>query len=291
MFEGKDLSTNQSINPPQIFSVDFDNVKKQTYIESNIGYKNCNDLTGFERRESFIDARDIEQGGNLVDRGKVKLAETPQINSFECEVDARDYKKDWNLGDMVTTVNKKWQLVMHNRVTEVMETWESDGYKVEPTFGVPLPLPGDKIKQITDEPLTELIEGPEGEQGPQGPPGYSVQYQWDDTKLGVKREDEATYIYVDLKGPKGDIGPKGDKGMQGNKGDKGDQGPKGDTGDRGPQGIQGLKGDAGERGPQGIQGPKGDTGAQGPPGKDGTQIYTQSTPPTAKTGEVWVQLL
>nr|DAM13487.1 MAG TPA: hypothetical protein [Caudoviricetes sp.] len=304
VFEGKDLSANQNINPPQIFSIDYDNVKKQNYVDSNIGYKNCgyvagqgegenreivllnNELSGFERRETFVDARDIDEGGNLADRGKVKLSETPQINAFECEVEARDYKKTWNLGDIVTTLNKKWKMIMHNRVTEVQETWEPDGYKVEPTFGTPLPMPGEKIKQITDAPLTELVEGPQGETGPQGPPGYSIQYDWSGTELGVKREDEASYIYTDLQGPQGPIGPKGDKGDQGEVGPMGPQGLQGIQGETGPQGpigpdgrsiefvwngtelgvrlegdttyqyvnLKGDKGDVGERGPQGIQG-------------------------------------
>lgn len=284
VFQGKDLSTNQSINPPQIFSIDFDNVKRQNYIDSNVGYKNCGyvagqgegenreivllntELGGFDRRETFIDARDIEKGGNLADRGKVKLSETEKINAFECEVEARDYKKTWNLGDIVTTVNKKWKLIMHNSVKEVQETWEPNGYKVEPTFGNPIPLPGEKIKQITDTPLTELIEGPQGDQGPQGPPGYSINYNWNGTELGIKREDETTYNYTNLKGPKGDIGPKGDPGYTPIKGIDYFDGAKGEKGDTGPQGVKGLKGD---QGIQGIQGPKGNTGPIGPQGEIG----------------------
>lgn len=239
VLDGKDLSTEQSINPPQVFSVDYDNIRKQNYLESNIGYKNMayvagqgeganreiellnNTLSGFDRRETFIDARDIEEGGNLTDRGKVKLAETPEITTFECEVDSSDYKKTWNLGDIVTTINKKLKLIMHNRVTEVKEVWEQSGYKVEPTFGTTIPTIGEKIKQTQDTPLQESVQGPSGEKGERGPQGYSVQYLWSGTKLGIKREDETSYSYVDLKGTKGDIGPKGEQGIQGLKGDIG----------------------------------------------------------------------
>lgn len=170
VLEGKDLSTEQNINPPQIFSVDYDNIRKQNYLESSIGYKNCgyvagqgegenreiqvlnNTLAGFDRRETFIDARDIEQGGNLADRGKIKLAETPEISNFECEVDSYGYKMTWNLGDIVTTLNKKMKLIMHNRVTEIREVWEQSGYKVEPTFGTSIPTIGEKIRQSADMP-------------------------------------------------------------------------------------------------------------------------------------------
>ncbi|WP_346935302.1 hypothetical protein [Clostridium sp.] len=289
VLEGKNLSAEQSINPPQIFSVDYDNVRKQNYIESNIGYKNCgyvagqgegenreiqtlnNDLIGFDRREIFIDARDISEGGNLVDRAKVKLSETPQVSSFECEVEPKDYKSNWNLGDIVTTVNKKMKLIIHNRVTEVREVWERSGYKVEPTFGTSIPTVGEKIKQTTDTPLQESVQGADGPQGERGPQGYSINYLWNGTSLGVKREDEGSYIYTELRGPQGIQGPKGEQGVQGLKGDKGDQG------------IQGTKGDIGPIGPQGLIGPKGDTGSQGIQGVKGNDGIT----PTIGTNGNW----
>lgn len=45
-----------------------------------------------------------------------------------------------------------------------------------------------------------------------GDTGIGLQYNWQGTQLGIKREDEEQYSYVDLKGPKGD---KGDQGPQG----------------------------------------------------------------------------
>ena len=168
VLEGKDLSYGQSDNPPYIFSADYDNILKQDYVESNIGYKNVgyvagqgegvdrqieiisNELTGFDRRETFIDARDIEKGASLIDRGKMKLSETRQVQSFECEVDTNEYKNSWNLGDVVTTLNKKLSLRIDNRIVEIREIYESNGVKVEPTLGNPMPTLGDKIKQMTD---------------------------------------------------------------------------------------------------------------------------------------------
>jgi hypothetical protein len=77
-----------------------------------------------------------------------------------------------------------------------------------------------------------------------------LDYQWQGTSLGIKREDETTYIYSDLQGPQGEEGPMGPQGP------KGDTGPQGEVGPIGPQGIQG------ERGLQGIR------GIQGPDGKN-----------------------
>jgi len=45
--------------------------------------------------------------------------------------------------------------------------------------------------------------------GEQGIPGYNLEYTWDGTSLGVKREDEIDYTYVDLKGETGDQGLQG----------------------------------------------------------------------------------
>ncbi|WP_051931885.1 hypothetical protein [Clostridium sp. KNHs214] len=338
VLEGKNLSTEQSINPPQIFSVDYDNIRKRNYLDSNIGYKNMayvagqgegkdreiqplnNTLSGFDRRETFIDARDIEEGGNLVDRGKIKLAETPQIASFECEVDPVAYRVNWNLGDIVTTLDKKLGLIKHNRVTEVKEIWE-DSYKIEPTFGTTIPTLGEKIKQTQDTPLQESVQGPPGEAGTpgdRGPQGYSVQYLWNGTKLGVKREDESTYIFADLKGDRGDIGPKGEQGIPGIKGDAGPQGLRGATGPKGDNGItptigvngnwflgstdtgkpsrgqQGPKGDTGLTGPRGLQGPqglKGDIGPQGVQGIQGPRGEQGIQGPPGKDGKDGTQII
>ena len=271
--EGKNLSYNQNSNPPTIFSKKYDNIIKRNYVESNIGYKNVgyiagqgegenreleilnNNIFGIERREIFIDARDIQEGESLslADRGKVKLDENKQVKSFECDVNARDYRKTWDLGDIVTIKDDELNVVENHRVVEVKEVYEVGGFKVEPTFGNSINTITEKIKQQNDNPIAENSVGATGEQGPQGPQGYSLEYNWNGTSLGIKREDEASYKYANLQGPQG---PKGDIGMQG---PQGIQGPKGDKGDQGIQGIQGPKGDKGDQGPQGIQGPVGST--------------------------------
>lgn len=170
VLEGQNLSYGQAENPPYIFSLDYDNIKKQNYIESDIGYKNVgyvagqgegsdraieilgNERSGFDRREVFIDARDIDENGSLTDRGRVKLSELQQIQSFECEVDTKDYKAIWNLGDIITTIDKKRGLRADNRISEIREVYENSEIKVEPTFGTPIPGLADKIKQMTDTP-------------------------------------------------------------------------------------------------------------------------------------------
>lgn len=173
--EGRNLSYNQNTNPPAIFSKKYDNIIKRNYVESNIGYKNVgyvagqgegenreleilnNNLSGTERREIFIDARDIEEGESLslTDRGKVKLDENKQVKSFECEVNKKDYRSTWDLGDIVTIKDDELNIVENHRVVEVKEVYEVGGFKVEPTFGNSIPTITEKIKRTNDTPIVE----------------------------------------------------------------------------------------------------------------------------------------
>lgn len=74
-------------------------------------------------------------------------------------------------------------------------------------------------------------EGRQGEQGPIGPTGVGLQFLWDGTRLGVKREDQLDYTFMNLAGGQGPVGPRGSTGATGQQGPKGN---KGDKGDRGP---------------------------------------------------------
>lgn len=58
-------------------------------------------------------------------------------------------------------------------------------------------------------------KGDTGTQGLQGSNGTSLDYEWQGTKLGIKKSSENSYSYVDLKGS------QGVQGLQGTKGDKG----------------------------------------------------------------------
>lgn len=109
-YEGLDLTEHNGVNPPAIFSPEFQTIKNLEYAESQLDYKNYAivagqgegadrrivevgdpSITGFDRRVLFVDARDIEEeteGGTpipveeierkLRDRGLQKLAEHAQ---------------------------------------------------------------------------------------------------------------------------------------------------------------------------------------------------------------------
>lgn len=145
VFEGRDLTAAQSVLPPAIFSVDYDNISSQKLIESAMGYKNTGyvggqgegidrtiqvvgeDAQGLERYEVFIDARDIEDSGDLSERGLQKLEELKEVMTFDNEILTQSnlvYEEDYNLGDLVTAINNKWRVVLDSRITEVTEIYE-----------------------------------------------------------------------------------------------------------------------------------------------------------------------
>ncbi len=311
VLEGRDLIEGQTANPPVIFSADFDAIESQTFIDSDVGHKNAayvggqgegadreivevgGTLTGLNRLEVFIDARDIEDGADLSGRGGQKLAEYPRLLTFDTEILTQGpygYGEDWDLGDIVTVQNRKWGVTLDSRVTEVTEVYEPGGFRLSATFGSSIPTLPEKLKQEMDQPLVERPEITAGEQGPpgqdgapgtdgldgingqNGADGIGLEYDWQSTSLGVKREDEAAYSYADLRGPQGLKGDKGDtgaQGMQGEQGEQGIQGERGLKGDKGDPGQTGAQGEKGDTGDQGLQGPPGDKGEKGDPGNDG----------------------
>lgn len=147
-----------------IFSPEFDNLINSQYTfdisnEKNAGFvagegegtsrKWCvmtSNKTGLERRELFVDARDVSSNEGeipminyirmLDQRGRQKLNEHIVIQSFEAEIEPRmtyQYKTDYNLGDIVTIVNE-YGITSKPRITEIIESWDETGYTVIPTF-------------------------------------------------------------------------------------------------------------------------------------------------------------
>jgi len=174
--EGRDITADQDILPPAIFSIDYDNIGEQTLIESKIDYANTaivagqgegadrvisiigdNDK-GLDSFELFVDARDLENETDLPSRGEQKLSELQEIFTFDSQVltDRNlKYEEDFNLGDLVTLQNKKWNIVANRRITEITEIYESSGFRLEVAFGESLPTIKDVIKQATDAPIAE----------------------------------------------------------------------------------------------------------------------------------------
>lgn len=105
---------------------------------------------GLGLREMFVDAKDIrkeelsdsEYRELLIQRGMEKLAENSIAESFECDTGADInfvYKKDYDLGDIVTIKKRAWGITQDQRIEEIQEIYEYGQMVVVPTLGSPLP--------------------------------------------------------------------------------------------------------------------------------------------------------
>ena len=192
VYKGEDLSDSV------LFSVEFDNLANQRFIDSHDNLKNVaivcgqgnsdleedddetrdkviinnEDYSGWDRREVYIDARDINKDtkkgtdseGNEIDipihngpnaiklltaRGKERLVEHLPIESFEADLVQNNYiyKRDFDLGDMVLVRNKNWGVDFKQRITKIVEDHGVYGVNIEVSFGVELPTIYDKIQQ------------------------------------------------------------------------------------------------------------------------------------------------
>ena len=168
IYKGTDRSLNQNVNPRVTFSDTFENVLTMKYKFNTKDFKTMafikgedidderfrvayygNDATDLDRSELFVDARDIRsddgEGGTipaedytlmLIQRGLEKLNEYMYSEEISGEVEPNyQYKinEDYFLGDIVTFKNN-YGLTMFPRITEIIETFDRDGYSIIPTF-------------------------------------------------------------------------------------------------------------------------------------------------------------
>lgn len=165
LYAGVDRSYDQTERPYVVFAPNFDNVISSNYMEDRTPLKNValiggegegaarkyaavGNYSGLERRELFVDARDIssdvddktltdeEYSALLTQRGKEKLTENTDIKSFEGEMEVSImyvYGRDFFDGDIVQMADEYG----HNtrvRVLEVVTSESEEGISVYPTF-------------------------------------------------------------------------------------------------------------------------------------------------------------
>ncbi|MDE6434645.1 MAG: siphovirus ReqiPepy6 Gp37-like family protein [Lachnospiraceae bacterium] len=166
-YKGIDRTQAQGKNPRVIFSEGYENLNQAKHNYSDEGYitkvvvggagEGTNRIyvtvgggSGFNLREAFLDAKDINQEDLTEDqylaalrtRGEEFLAEHGIFENFEAEVQADvnfTYGKDYDLGDIVTVKKKNWGKSQNLRITEICEVYEYGGMYVVPTFGDALP--------------------------------------------------------------------------------------------------------------------------------------------------------
>lgn len=189
VYEGRDLTAgNTAGNALCIFSQEFDNIVEQEYTNSVENLKTTafvggeekegvarkvaevgGSATGLAREEVFINATDIVQEYEDDDGTQVSLTDTEylallsargaeeleqyaetlsfgsKINTFANLI----YRTDYDLGDRVTCVNKRWGIRIDVRITEIAETYQNNVEEIDITFGESLPALLTRIRQIT----------------------------------------------------------------------------------------------------------------------------------------------
>lgn len=134
-------------------------------------------------------------------KGDVDFRSQTKTLKFYDNIDASDEITDEEIGRVNTVIN-----LLEDEITKV-ENLESeiDGKLEEINIAIneanTLDLDVNKIGTIATISLTKK-DG--NEKQVQIRDGYNINYNWQGTSLGIKREDEESYQYTDLKGEKGD---------------------------------------------------------------------------------------
>lgn len=154
----------QTVLPPVVFSEEFGNIKDASYeysikewrnvtymiwkngeieTESPVGNTDHGATISFLRKEIIIDSSK-KSYNEVVNEGRSELNKRPHIESFTAEIINTDrtmstYKKDWDLGHIVTIQSKailKDKLIsIDAQITEIEETYASGEYSINATFG------------------------------------------------------------------------------------------------------------------------------------------------------------
>lgn len=185
VYKGLDRTDNQSVNSKALFSRQYENILEQDYTESIGDYKNTCLIagagegksrkktsieTGFglDRYEMYVDARDLQNTKivndeeviipdseyipMLVQRANEKLGEHKSIESFDSVVNVNQgnliYRKDYDLGDIVTIFDEKWNITLDSRITEIQEIYQNGGMNVNVIFGDDVPNIYNKLKRM-----------------------------------------------------------------------------------------------------------------------------------------------
>lgn len=184
---GVDRTIEQNVVDPVEFSTDLEDILSSSYYTNDQDEKNVafvqgegdgasrvsqisgnNELEGFDRKELYVDARDLqsetvnEDGSTtsltpdeykaaLINRGDDKLSECEVTETFEAQIrvfgDVQyEFGKDYQKGDKVTVRDKQLNVVVSARITEVEEDFD-DEYALVLTFGYSYPTIMQKVKQ------------------------------------------------------------------------------------------------------------------------------------------------
>lgn len=161
-YTGADRSRGQSENPRVIFAHEYDNLGATEYTYNEIDSITAayvagegegtartivevdNGATGLDRYETFAESGSSREEG-MTDTEYLQILTqegleviTPAAENFAGTIvnsQTTIYKQDYDLGDIVTIFNKKWNKELSVRITEVEEVNDTNGEKIVVYFG------------------------------------------------------------------------------------------------------------------------------------------------------------
>lgn len=161
---------------PVLFDTEFETVRSQRYLTTDLERKTFayvggkgegaarpivhaflgnGEPIGFERREIFVDARDQTHPDALQLRGRASLAETMAEDAMEAEISQSAashmvYRRDYDMGDVVTVRNRKWNIELPMRIVGVEHRIQAGTGTVQHVLSLEHPFPTLKDRILAE---------------------------------------------------------------------------------------------------------------------------------------------
>ena len=135
---------------PVVLDTELDSIETQNYLTSVLGSKNYAYVggdrsgtgrtlversylgnptpSGYDRREVFVDQQEADDADMLRLQADAAMAETVQEDMVEAtasQIGSFLYRRDWDLGDIVTVRNRKWDMQVDMRIVGVRNLLQS----------------------------------------------------------------------------------------------------------------------------------------------------------------------
>ncbi|NCB34251.1 MAG: hypothetical protein EOM64_10335 [Erysipelotrichia bacterium] len=150
VWKGTDRTDDQDANTWAVFSDEFENITDTEYSKNISDYKNvayvigknnvvCEvDQSNGERRREMTVTSTESDTAVLKSKGEQALTKYKTIEVFNGKIINSDnlvYRTGWDLGDLVTVINKQVNKILNIRITEIKEVFEDGEMKITPKFG------------------------------------------------------------------------------------------------------------------------------------------------------------
>ena len=165
----------EGVQAQAVFAEKYENLTSQIFTQSVVDYSNTaliggegegagrifvttGSSAGVGRHEIFVDAKDLRSEDlsedytvALLFRGQSKLSERVMTQSFDAAINPHGnlrYKTDFDLGQTVKILSKKWGVMLDTRITEIEETYDVDGQSLNIVFGKGILTLPQKLREV-----------------------------------------------------------------------------------------------------------------------------------------------